>query len=182
MENSAYQKDRRSLRALLVVGTIVFSALVVWTTIKVVEQLGVGAGLTKYQSSAFTFFLLVMGIVLGSLLWNFWRMGPGAERVSLTPDGLILTGPDTVVNRLQWANPKLSFDLRDWSDQPTVVKMGLPFYLEVNHGRTHALSKAAFEAILAMARDRGLMISSRRVSPLPFGFSFLVYRIRSSSK
>lgn len=114
-ESSRYSKDRGSSRVVLLGGAGFLCVLILLVSWKVVTQLRDGTVLSSSQKFEFLFFLAAFGIAVGSVLWNTWQMAPGADQVRLTSEGLSLIGPREKVDYFQWNDPKLAFDLRDWS-------------------------------------------------------------------
>lgn len=176
-ESREYYRDRRTGRISLLIFAVALITMLLVLSLEVSLQLRGGRALTSVQVDLFLSFIVGFGLSVAVLLFSWYRMAQGAVSMALDSTGLGLQGPGDRVVRLKWTDPRLSFSLRDWSNVPSVVRTGLPYYLEIPWARTHALSRDAFEAILSEARRQGLDIRSSG-GAVGLYSSAVLYRIR----
>jgi hypothetical protein len=177
-QNLSYYRNRRGGRWMGLAIAVGLSALLSYGIAKAVNQASNGTPLSSIQVTVLAALVLTVGSTIVVLAWGVLTMGPGAQIVQVSPQGIELRGPGARISRLNWGSPRLAFDLRDWSDQPAVASEGNPYYLAIPRGRTHALSGQAFSAALEGARQHGLAIRMYRGSGAWYGTSPMIYRVR----
>lgn len=180
--NRAFYLNRRTGRWMALIGVVALSALLSFGIQKVIRQLLGGQALNVLQISVFAALVLTLGVAIAVLAWGFWTMAPGADIIRVSSEGIELRGPGSRITELQWRDKRLAFDLRDWSDQPVVASTGNTYYLAVSLGRTHALSRDAFESTLNTAQQHHVVAKVYRGSQAWYEEPPMIFRIRGVSK
>jgi hypothetical protein len=177
-QNLNYYRNRRIGRWIGLILAAGLSLFLFYGISRAIDQVSSGTSLSSIQLAVFVALVLTVGPTIVVLMWGVITMGPGAERIRISSAGIELKGPRSSLKSFEWRSPRLSFDLRDWSDQPVVAGTGNPYYLAIPGGRTHALSKEAFESILEDARDRRLVTRVYKGNATWYGAPPTIYRIR----
>lgn len=100
------------------------------------------------------------------------RFLPGARNIQVDNDGITLVFPSGRTERLSWLDHRDYFYIRDNSAYPRLVARGSTYYLYLptlthfGRDRRSLLSRAAFDAIVAKARDAGAYRRTWRGSAL----------------
>lgn len=122
-------------------------------------------------------------VFLGGLLtYVLWNTRQAPIRLDIGPQGLSLRWPSGYAEELAWEKVTRRFVLLDYSANPRVIRMLPRFQWELRRFNRPAtsLSKEAFDAIIAGARSRGLLIDSRSLPNPGWGWaSCTAIRIRS---
>ncbi len=179
--SNRYVADRRGPRIALLIAILVLAAGILGVSIKVALQLESGYKLSSNQVYLFVFFDVSQGLLALYVAWLRTGTAPGATRIDLSEKGIELYGPGMRVDRHLWSDPRTAFELQNFSSQSSVAETKLAYFLVLKRGRTSALTKEAYDAILAASEARGLVLPNfpNRVGTLfASGPSPMFYRVR----
>jgi hypothetical protein len=176
-----YAADRRGPRIALLIMVIVLIACVLGVSLKVAVQLGSGYRLSLDQVYLFAGFVPLFGFLAFYVYWLRAGLAPGAIRTVLSEEGIELYGPGARLDRRLWTDPHTAFELQNYSSARFVADTKLPYFLVMKRGRTTALTREAYDAILAECEARGLVlpkVPNRARRLFSSAGSPVVYRVR----
>jgi hypothetical protein len=116
-------------------------------------------------------------------LWCFLfasKKLPGSDRLRISDDGVELLVGGTSTHSWMWNSPRDRFVLEDDSQSPGVGDQDLPSYYIKKSGfwsRSTALTREAFDAVLAAASGKGAFIVQRPSSPWIGSYPAILYEV-----
>ncbi len=144
------------------------------------EALSTGS-LSTFRFVSLLLVLAIVGLCLSPIPGGMARRRKSARRIRIDDLGLELDGLPGKSLRVEWTDPRLSFELHDFDRLPEPNSPTKPrCFIRIN-GREDTLTREAFERLLGEARAHGLSVSWSRGSssiysavPAP-----AVYRVRA---
>jgi hypothetical protein len=109
---------------------------------------------------------------------------PGADHLRISNVGVELSVGGSVANSWTWSSPRDRFVLEDDTQAPGTGAVDLPSYYLKKPGfwsRSTALSREAFDAILAAASRNGATVSQRPGSPWIGSYPVTLYEVTGAS-
>jgi F0F1-type ATP synthase membrane subunit c/vacuolar-type H+-ATPase subunit K len=157
LKNLNLALNRAKLRDALAAGFLVALCAVIAAVGTAVGAAQIASG-TANGPRLFVLFAAVGGFlaILTIFLRRFHNKRRGGESLQITSTMIELTLPSQRRIQLVWEDPDLNFELQDFSGvDPAMMSSKTPYFL-VAVGIQTALSREAFEAILAQVKDRRL--------------------------
>jgi hypothetical protein len=158
-------KDRRFTRYMMGAIGAVFLGLTIYAVVGLPHALASLSDLIGAYLSALVLIALLTWFAISFAVVN---SGAPASQLTLTPEALELRFASRAgVRKLEWSDPRFSLRIRDFRGHPTPVSSRVqierigraPFWMQVP---SSPLTPEAFDALLTMARERGLRIDRRR--------------------
>ncbi len=130
--------------------------------------------------------VILIGFIAYMLVVSLPVFLPGAEAITVDDEGVYLVYPGNRHENLRFEDSRLRVTMLDFSSQPEWVRANYTYRMRRRRGlpilgpyyRSSLLSREAFDAVLAAARNRGLSVRSHRASEYSPTPGALVYEIR----
>ena len=153
-------------------------ALILGYRLSTVESSGLSTSVG--QGVVFGGAVLAIGIAMSLVVLP--RFFAGASRLVIDDTGVLLYfGPRKRIDYL-WTERASTFLLFDFSKDSEKIEPGTDYMLYGTHfwNRRSVITKEAFNAVLAAARQRGVVESESTGNPSWYGMTPTIYRIRGS--
>jgi hypothetical protein len=153
---------RSGIRKIVLAGFYVF---IVVAAILLLVTISRGTFLANLR---YTFGLGYVGFAVGIFItaWGAWLLGPGANELRLVPGGFALRYPSGRVDVGRWDDPRVRLTLWDFSAGAAYLPVDAWYEATIPNRPHTQLTRAAFDAVLASAREVGIEPEVRRVNPL----------------
>ncbi len=134
--------------------------------------------------------VLLLGFIGYMLVVSLPVFLPGAQSLTIDDDGVQLVYSRNRREVLRFDDSALRVTLWDFSSQPDWVHANYTYSVQRTrrlpilgpYYRRSLLSREAFDAVLAAARNRGLIVQSRQSREFSFNLGALVYEISGRAR
>jgi len=168
----------------LTVTSVAFALLL--AAVAIVLALSYGPRLLNGSLNGLQLLVVVVAVPVLSalvifLVWGLRSKRPGAEWIRVGSQDLELRFPNRRSTTLSWSDPKLRFDLHDYSQvQSDILSIQARYFLEIQ-GTDSALTPEAFRAIETQVTAHGLFDQMRTASSWRAPAGVKVHSIRARS-
>jgi len=177
-------QDLNRSKKRLAVTSVMFALLLAAVAVVLVLSYGpslVNGSLKGLQLLVFVVAVPVLSALVVLLTWGLRSKRAGAEWIRVGSQGLALRFPNRRSTTLSWSDPKLRFDLHDYSKvQSGFLSIQARHFLDV-HGTDSALTPEAFRAIVDQVSAHGLIDQEHTVSSWRAPAGVRVHSIRPKS-
>jgi hypothetical protein len=178
--NQDLNRSKRPLAMTSVALAVVLSAVALLFGVSDVPR-WLNGSITGLQFLAFVVAVPVIATLVVVLAWGLRSKRPGAEWAHVSSKSLQLRFPNRRSILLSWSDPKLRFDLHDYSKvQPGVLSIQARYFLDVE-GTDSALTPEAYRSIVDQVGAHGLSDQERAVSSWRAPAGVTVHSIRPKS-
>ena len=176
--NINLNQSKRRLAVASVAFAILLAAVAIVLIVSYVPRL-LNSSITELQLLVFIVALPVLSALVVILGWGLRWKKPGAESIRVGPWNLELRFPKRPAIILNWSDPKLRFELHDYSGTRSTRLSIVARYFILIDGTDSALSLEAFRAIEEQIAARRLLNQVRNASQWRAPVGVKVHSIRS---